>query len=58
MMGSPSKVKQIFDNLLSEGFTKDELSKIHAPIGVQINSKTPEEIAISIAAQIIKIKNS
>jgi xanthine dehydrogenase accessory factor len=58
MMGSPSKVKKIFENLLSEGFKKKELDKVHAPIGIPITSKTPEEIAVSIAAQIIKIKNT
>ncbi len=58
MMGSPSKVKQIFDNLITDGFKKKELDKVHAPIGIPITSKTPEEIAVSIAAQIIKIKNS
>ena len=58
MMGSPSKVKQIFDKLITEGYKKEELDKVHAPIGIPITSKTPEEIAVSIAAQIIKIKNS
>ena len=58
MMGSPSKVKQILDKLSWEGYEQEILSKVHAPIGININSKTPEEIAVSIAAQIIKIKNT
>ena len=57
MMGSASKVNQIYMNLFRAGFTKDDIEKVHSPIGVSINSKTPEEIAISIAAEIIKIKN-
>ena len=40
-----------------EGFTKEELNALHAPIGLSIKSETPEEIAVSIAAQIIQIKN-
>jgi xanthine dehydrogenase accessory factor len=58
MMGSPSKVGQVFKNLLIEGYKKEELDNVHAPIGIPITSKTPEEIAVSIAAEIIKIKNS
>jgi xanthine dehydrogenase accessory factor len=57
MMGSASKVNQIYMNLLKAGYTKDDINNVHSPIGVSINSKTPEEIAISIAAEIIKIKN-
>jgi len=57
MMGSAGKVKQIFDNLMKAGITKEELEKVHSPIGLDINSKTPEEIAVSIAAEIIKTKN-
>ena len=36
---------------------KTQLAKVHAPIGIKIKSQTPEEIAVSIAAQIITIKN-
>ena len=57
VLGSKSKIETLFEMLISEGFTKEELQKVHAPIGLQINSQTPEEIAISIAAQIIQIKN-
>lgn len=57
MMGSAAKVKQIFENLKIAGYTAEELENIHSPIGIPIFSKTPEEIAISIAAEIIKIKN-
>ena len=43
--------------LLKEGFDKKRLDKIHTPIGLDINSRTPEEIAVSIAAEIIAVKN-
>ena len=58
MMGSKNKVKTIFDILEKEGFSREELNKVSAPIGVAIKSETPEEIAVSIAAEIIDIKNS
>lgn len=58
MMGSQAKVNRLFDELLSEGITQEQLSNIHSPIGLSISSKTPKEIAISILAEIIKVKNS
>lgn len=58
LMGSKNKVKEIFERLESEGFKRDDLDKVSAPIGVKIKSETPEEIAVSIAAEIIDIKNS
>ena len=42
--------------LLAEGFTNEELDRVHAPIGIDIGSETPAEIAISIAAQLIQIR--
>jgi len=42
----------------ADGFTEEELARVHAPIGLPIHSRTPEEIAVSIAAQIIQIKNT
>ena len=57
LMGSKSKVKRLFGELIKEGILKSALSKVYAPIGVQISSKTPEEIAVSIAAEIIGVKN-
>ncbi|MEA1877007.1 MAG: XdhC family protein [Bacteroidota bacterium] len=57
MMGSKAKVKKIKNKLYAKGFTEEQLSGVHAPIGISINSQTPEEIAISIAAQIISVRN-
>ncbi|MEN8138777.1 MAG: XdhC family protein [Bacteroidota bacterium] len=37
--------------------TSQQLKKVDAPIGVQINSHTPDEIAVSIGAMIIRVKN-
>jgi len=57
MIGSKRKVKEIFSRLQSQGVSKSQLDGIHAPIGVPIGSQTPEEIAVSIAAEIIKVRN-
>jgi xanthine dehydrogenase accessory factor len=57
MMGSKMKVSTIFEHLKQDGFSTRALEKIHAPIGFPINSETPAEIAVSIAAQIIAVKN-
>jgi xanthine dehydrogenase accessory factor len=58
VLGSKAKMKTLLKNLEKEGFDKDKLARIHTPIGLPINSRTPEEIAISIAAEIIAVKNS
>ena len=58
MMGSKRKIKSIFDALTEEGINTELLKKVHTPIGLEIEAETPEEIAISIAAEIIKVKNS
>jgi xanthine dehydrogenase accessory factor len=57
MMGSSKKVASIFRNLSADGITSSVLKKINAPIGIPIGSQTPAEIAISIAAKIIEVKN-
>ncbi len=58
VLGSSKKIEKLFTDLKQEGLTDDKISKIHSPIGIQIHSQTPEEIAISIAAEIIQIKNN
>jgi len=58
MMASTAKKKQIFDNLQDKGISGTLLKKVYSPIGVSIKSDTPEEIAVSIAAELIKVKNS
>ena len=58
VLGSKAKLKTMWEVLLKEGFTEEELDKVKAPIGLQIKSETPEEIAISILAELIRIKNS
>lgn len=57
VLGSAAKLKVMWEVLLKEGFTQQELNSVYAPIGLSIKSETPEEIAVSIAAQIIQVKN-
>ena len=57
MIGSKRKIKTTFDNLKKEGVSEDKLRTICAPIGLDIGARTPAEIAVSILAEIIQIKN-
>jgi xanthine dehydrogenase accessory factor len=57
-MGSKKKIETIFRNLKKQGVSGNFLNSVHAPIGVRIKAETPEEIAVSIAGEIIKIKNT
>ncbi len=58
MIGSKKKVNTIFSNLRSKGISDDLLKNVHAPIGVDIDAETPEEIAVSILAEIIKARRT
>lgn len=57
VLGSKTKMDKLFEAYKEEGVDEKLFEKIHTPIGININSQTPEEIAVSIAAQIIQIKN-
>ena len=57
MLGSATKINTLFKNLLLDGFDEAQINKVQAPIGINIKSETTYEIAISIAAQLINVKN-
>ncbi len=57
LIGSRRKIKLIFDDLLDIGIPQERLQRVYAPIGLDINSKTVPEIAVSIASQLIQIRN-
>lgn len=57
LLGSRTKVAQLLADYRAEGIAEEQLQKIHSPAGLSIKSQTPEEIAISIAAEIIQVKN-
>jgi xanthine dehydrogenase accessory factor len=56
MIGSRRKKALIYESLLQEGFTQAELDRVHAPIGLNIGAETPEEIAVSIVAELIQVR--
>ena len=58
LIGSKAKRKKVFERLRDDGFSEADIGRIHTPIGIEIKAETPEEIAISILAQIILVKNS
>lgn len=57
MMGSRSRTEQIRKLLLQEGFDAERLRQVHMPIGLSIGSRTPEEIAVSVMAEVIAVMN-
>lgn len=57
MIGSKRKIKLIFDDLLAEGISREALSRVAAPLGLDIGSQTVPEIAVSIVAELIAHRN-
>jgi xanthine dehydrogenase accessory factor len=56
MIGSPGKVKRIFKDLYKEGIARERLEQVHAPIGLDLGAETPDEIALSIAAEMLMLR--
>ena len=57
MIGSTSKIKGTFSYLLDQGVSRENISKIYAPMGLNIASIKPKEIAMSIMSEILMVKN-
>jgi xanthine dehydrogenase accessory factor len=57
LIGSRAKVARIYDALTDEGVPAERLGKVHAPIGLDIGAVTPQEIAVSILAELIAVKH-
>ena len=57
LIGSKAKVRRIFDALVEEGTPHKSLEAVHAPIGLDIGAITPQEIAVSIVAELIATKH-
>ncbi len=55
MIGSKRKIDTVYKNLQQEGIPEGEFKRVHAPIGLDIGAETPEEIAVSILAEITQI---
>lgn len=59
MIGSRTKITTMRENFIKNGWaTQDQWDTIHSPVGLEIKSKTVEEIAVSIAAELILLRNS
>ncbi|HEY9616621.1 MAG TPA: XdhC/CoxI family protein [Microcoleaceae cyanobacterium] len=56
MIGSKRRVQYVYQVLKEHGIAASQLTSIHAPIGLEIGALTPEEIAVSIAAELIQIR--
>ena len=57
LIGSRAKVARIYDALRADGMPAEHLARVHAPIGLDIGAVTPQEIAVSILAELIAVKH-
>ncbi len=58
MIGSKRKVISVYQALAREGYSATEFERVHAPVGLDIGALSPEEIAVSIAAELIAVRRN
>lgn len=58
MIGSAGKIRNIFRDLLKEGISRERLARVHSPIGLDLGAETPDEIALSIAAEMLMLRKN
>ena len=58
MIGSKRKVLSVYKALEKEGYSPEEFDRVHAPVGLDIGALTPEEIAVSITAELIAVRRN
>jgi len=56
MIGSKKKIQTVYSHLQAKGITREQLDRVHSPIGLSIGAETPEEIAVSIMAEMIQTR--
>lgn len=56
MIGSRSKRDKVYEELIARGYGKEELAHVYSPIGTSIGAETPEELAVSIVGELIKVR--
>ncbi len=56
MIGSRSKRDKLYEELVKQGYGREELARVYAPIGTSIGAETPEELAVSIVGELIKVR--
>jgi xanthine dehydrogenase accessory factor len=58
MIGSKRKVLAVYDALSKQGVSAEKFERVHAPVGLEIGALTPEEIAVSIVAELIAVRRN
>src|SRR5260370_35152489 len=58
MIGSKRKVLSVYQALEKEGYAPEEFARVFAPMGLEIGALSPEEIAISIAAELVAVRRN
>jgi xanthine dehydrogenase accessory factor len=58
MIGSRRKVRIILDHMRKNGFDEETIASVHSPIGLSIHAETPQEIAVSIVAELIAVRRT
>jgi xanthine dehydrogenase accessory factor len=56
MVGSQRRVRAALQELAAEGIDRERLLRVHAPIGLDIGAETPEEIAVAVVAEIVRLR--
>lgn len=56
MIGSKKKIQTVYKNLAEKGIAQEKFQRVHAPIGLDIGALTPEEIAVSIVGEMIRVR--
>ena len=58
MLGSKPRIAKIWQHLEAKGIAREWLDRVHAPIGLNIHARSPEEIGISILAELIQVRRT
>jgi xanthine dehydrogenase accessory factor len=58
LLGSTRKIRLMFEALESEGADPKQFERVYAPVGIEIGSETPEEIALSVAAELVAVRKN
>jgi xanthine dehydrogenase accessory factor len=58
MLGSRPRIAKIWQHLEAKGIARQWLDRVHAPIGLNMHARSPEEIAVSILAEIIQVRRT
>jgi xanthine dehydrogenase accessory factor len=58
LLGSRRKTRLLYETLEAEGVAPVQFERVFAPVGIEIGSETPEEIAISVAAELVAVRKN